>query len=131
MWSKVGLERKEQYLEKHTGCYAVWQWLNTNTPKESRICVNYASLPRLFYLHRFALAPEYVTKAEREENFSISAYMRRNRLTWLVSASALTQSEAAAFTLVKRFENVIVEGWRTPGRAPEQGNIFIYQITQH
>lgn len=127
----LGLEGKEQYLEKRTGCYAVWQWLNTNTPKESRICVNYSSLPRLFYLHRFALAPEYVTKAERAENFSISAYMRRNRLTWLVSASALTQNEAAAFTLVKRFENVTVEGWRTPGRAPEQGNIFIYRITQH
>lgn len=121
----LGFQSKDEFLLQHTAVYNVWQWANVNTPKNSRFCIMLSGLPRLFYLERFALQPEQMTKTEVSERFSLVKYMSENQLNFVVTKRELVDLN---FTLVKRFDKVNLEAWRQPKQPPIVGTVYIYKF---
>jgi hypothetical protein len=124
----LGFQQREEFLRARTALYDVAIWCNRETPPDARFCIDLEFLPRLFYLDRIALSPEGLTGAETAEGGDLLAYMKRNHLDYLLSQRR--QPADRGLVLVRKFEGVIVEAYRTPGRAPQRGTVWLYRMAR-
>ena len=122
----LGIQSREDFLSERTALYEVWDWCNRETPAEARFCIEVGLLPRLFYLRRIALSPEGLTIMERRDENDIQAFMRRQRLDYLVTLQE--QPSQRGLILVREFEGVVIEAYRTPGLLPTRGRVWLYRI---